>query len=200
MKRPTEIESESQDEDALHPADLTHPGGVERLLATARKIYDKTKRAEKTLLDDRIEIGRILLRLKALVGHGGFIKSVIDWESRGLLNFGLKTAERAMAYADLHAQGKLDSVSNLAEAEGIRKAGMAKNKKAESDAKTDDDNDPQPSSSGKLKLPTKKARQRAQILSQTALDECREYEAETKRLVIEELIEILTTELERCTE
>ena len=196
MKIPSEFESESQGEDALHPTDLAHSGDVDRLLATARKLFGKTKRAERALLDDRIEIGRILLRLKDLVGHGGFIKSVVDWETKELLNFGLKTAERAMAYADLHAQGKFDNVSNLAEAESIRKAERAKKKNAENaDTEEDGANADPP-----LKLSRAKAKQKAQILSKNALEECREYETETKRLVIEELIEILTTELERCTE
>ena len=177
------------------------PENVDRLLASARDLYSKAKRAEKALLDDRIEIGRILLQLKELVGHGSFIQSVTHWETQGLLNFSLRTAERAMAYAELHAQGKFDSVSNLAEAEGIRKAECAKKKAAKEAAKeaadtNRNDDNPDPPPAPPLRLSRAKAKQKAQILSKAALQECCSYEVDSKRLVIEELIELLTQELE----
>ncbi|TAE92033.1 MAG: DUF3102 domain-containing protein [Verrucomicrobia bacterium] len=168
---------------------------IKELLQSACELFNKVKPMEQTLLADRIEIGRILKKLKDLVGHGNFMKSVDDWVKSNMLNFSLKTAERAMAYATLHEQGKIEGVSNLAEAEEIRQ--REKQAKSQSKAASEESQSNQTSPPA-LKLTTTSAKQKAVMMSKAALKECENYDKESKRILIEELIEILNKELESC--
>jgi hypothetical protein len=174
---------------------------INELISEADHLYKQSEATEHDLLKQRIEVGVLLLRLKEEVGHGNFLKDLKRWIGERRLNFSYATANRAMAYAGLDADGKLSTVKNLAEAERIRKA-EAKRKKAEGNAaKAAEDNEtgesePPP----QAKLDRAKALQKAQGLAKPAIEECRSYEIETRIVVLEELIELLTEELDKITE
>jgi len=174
---------------------------INELISKADHLYKQSEATEHDLLKQRIEVGGLLLRLKEEVGHGNFLKDLKRWIGERRLNFSYATANRAMAYAGLDADGKLSSVKNLAEAERIRKA-EAKRKKAERNAaKTAEDNDAgEPEPPPQAKLDRAKALQKAQGLAKPAIEECRSYEIETRIVVLEELIELLTEELDKITE
>jgi hypothetical protein len=175
---------------------------INELISKADHLYKQSEATEYELLKQRNEVGVLLLRLKEEVGHGNFLKDLKRWIGERKLNFSYATANRAMAYAGLDADGKLSSVKNLAEAERIRKA-EAKRKKAERNAaKAAEDNEtgePEPPPP-QAKLDRAKALQKAQGLAKPAIEECRSYEIETRIVVLEELIELLTEELDKITE
>jgi hypothetical protein len=179
------------------------PENIDVLLAAAKKLYDGARRKETALLTERIEIGGILIKLKAEVGHGNFIRKFREWVALGKLNFSLSIGDRAMAYAELADAGKLRTVRNLAEAERVRKAEAARKKAEKKAAMAAEDNkvggaeaEQQPPA----KLTKEQAICRAQFLAKPAFDECRSYEVETRIVVLEELIELLTEEFEKLTE
>ena len=174
---------------------------INELISKADHLYKQSEGTEHDLLKQRIEVGVLLLRLKEEVGHGNFLKDLKRWIGERRLNFSYATANRAMAYAGLDADGKLSSVKNLAEAERIRKA-EAKRKKAErSAAKAAADNETsEPEPPPQAKLDRANALQKAQGLAKPAIEECRSYEIETRIVVLEELIELFTEELDKITE
>lgn len=139
---------------------------INDLVVKAQALHSRSMVTEKELVDQRTEFGSILVELKGIVGHGNFLTAFKKWQHEEKIHFSLKTAERAMAYAELKAAGKLDSVSNLAEAERIRKA-EAQRKKAERNAAraAADNETSEPEPPPEAKLDRAKALQKAQGLA-----------------------------------
>jgi len=183
---------------------------IDEMLQSAAKIYSQSLATSRELLYQRVELGRVLIRLKDAVGHGNFIPEFKNWAKAGRIGFSLKTAQRAMAYAKMEAAGKFvddaknDIVSNLAEAERLRKAEAAKKKEEnnmsaevaqvseqESDGITDD--------AGPVTLKKSQIGPQAKKLARPILEECKEYDGDTQTKLLEELIELLTEELEKCS-
>ena len=178
-------------------AELSKQACIDELLAKATKLYSRFRRKERELLKERIEIGEILIRLKKEVGHGNFLDKLRQWIALKQLNFCYATANRAMAYAKLEAAGKLSSVRNLAEAEGVRKAEAKQKKQEEQDGdgakKGDDGDDQDPVTLKKSQIGPK-----AKVFVRSLIENCRSYDTESKVGLLEEVIELLTMELEQC--
>lgn len=168
---------------------------VNDLVAKADLLFKASGATEKKLLDQRIEVGGILVELKGIVGHGNFLTAFKKWQHDGKINFSVKTGERAMAYADLKAAGKFDTLANLAEAERIRKDEAAKKNAEKRAAKTGDE---EPGEPPPPKLTQPQIAVKARQLVKPALKECQGYDAGSQRLLLEEMIEILTEQLESC--
>jgi hypothetical protein len=191
----------------VKPAHLPPPSDesrIDTLLVKAGDLYKQSEATDKLLLDQRVELGRVLIELKEEVGHGNFIEAFHNWSRAGRIDFSLKTGERAMAYAELEGQGKfvdaakIDIVTNLADAERLRKAEAA-GKKAEKRAATTAENeegdtgidDDVPVTLTKLQINCK-----ASQFATPVIEACRGYDVDTKRELIEEIIELLTKQLE----
>lgn len=112
-----------------------------------------------------------------------------------------------MAYAALEKAGKfvdnakIDLVSNLAEAERLRKVEAAR-KKAEKEAALKAEVSAQESEVTvddvvAVKLKKSQIGPRAKKLAMPLLEECRGYDEDTKTKLLEELIDLLTQELEK---
>jgi hypothetical protein len=192
--------SHAEEADEKSSDEPSAPANIDVLLAAAKKLYDGARRKEKALLTERIEIGGILIKLKAEVGHGNFIRRFREWVALEKLNFSLSIGDRAMAYAELADAGKLRTVRNLAEAERVRKDEVARKKAEKKAARAAEDGDaveteqPPPA-----KLTKEQALRRAQFLAKPALDECRGYDVETRITVLEEIIEVLAAEHKKIT-
>jgi hypothetical protein len=169
---------------------------VDELLAAADSLHNQMAQSERELLAKRLELGVILLKLKEEVGHGNFMKEFVKWSDAKKVSFGLKTAQRSMAYAKLKEEGKFDSVSNLTEAERLRCAEVAE-KKAEKKAEKQKNKPTGMESQTACSLKKPQINGRALQLAKPLLDECAEYELESKRALLEEVIELLTVELEQ---
>ena len=194
------------------PPNPPDPARIDELLAEAKKLYGKEREAENTALTQRIEMGRVLNRLKHEVGHGYFMKKFSEWQALKQINFSLKTGQGAMAYAELEADGKFAAVSNLADAERVRKAEAAK-KKAEKEKaeKREGEAEGQPSpgngedqgegnTSALPKLKKPQIGHKVKLLAEPILKEFASYEPATKASLLEELIELLSEEYEKTTE
>ena len=188
------------------PTPSSDESRVDTLVVKADKLYKESEKTRKQLLDQRVELGRVLNELKDAVGHGKFIDAFKDWNKTGKISFCLKTAQRAMAYAVIEEQGKfvnaakIDIVSNLADAERIRKAEAKKAKDAEKAAKQETatpENEPGAGGEDLRTLPKSQINTKAGQIIKPLLDECDAYDAETKRELLEELIELLTKKLEQ---
>lgn len=180
-------------------------GRVDSLLAEADSLYKASEGTRRQLLYQRVALGRVLVELKAAVGHGKFIEAFKNWSKAGRIGFSLKTAERAMAYAEDEGKGKyvneakIDIVSNLADAERLRKAGSKSRKDVEAakgQETTPKENAPPNSDEKLVSLPPSKIKSVATELVEPLLNKFNAYDAETKRELLEELIEQLTQELE----
>jgi hypothetical protein len=159
-------------------------------------LHAKSRDTEKELLEQRVELGRILLELKQEVGHGNFMASFAKWVEDDRINFSLKTAQRAMSYAELDADGKFDSVSNLAEAERVVQAERQAHKQ-ESQSGTDTPADEEATPQAPASLPRSRIGATVLQMARPLIREFNGYEPATRRLLLEELIELLTAEHER---
>jgi len=190
---------------ASPPGDRSNPNStlesenesaVDPLLTQVSLLYNKSKCKEGELLAERIEIGSLLLRLKEKVGHGNFLKQFKEWIESGKVDFSYATANRAMSYAELDSEGKLSTVQNLADAEKVRRAlkeGESKKAKANT-AETEDVADEGPAEAlDQIQVKTK-----AWQIAKPTLEECHGFESKTRELLLEELIEIFTEELNKC--
>ena len=177
---------------------------INGLLKSAKKLYSQSKATDRKLLYQRVELGRVLIELKTVVGHGNFIEEFKKWSQEERIGFSLKTGQRAMAYSEMESGGKFvdadknDIVSNLADAERLRKdeAEIKKNagKKSASDGDAEGGDD-----QGDAPVTLKKSQigPNAKALARPLIMECRGYDGESKQALLEELIELLAKELER---
>jgi hypothetical protein len=187
------------------PSSRTDLSTVDDLLKTAAKIYSQSLVTRRTLLYERVELGRVLIQLKDAVGHKYFMAEFHKWIKSGRIGFSLKTGQRAMAYAELEKDGKFvddaknDIVSNLAEAERLRKVEAARKKAEQKEADESSEQD-SVDSGDDAKLVTLKDSQigpKAKKLAMPLFEECRGYDGDTRTKLLEELIELLSEELEK---
>lgn len=199
---PAELEPPASNTEATSGSG-TNAASVDELLQSAEELFKQSEKTRRTLLYQRVELDRVLTQLKEAVGHGTFISEFKNWVKSGRISFSLRTGERAMAYAELEAAGKFvdddrnDIVSNLAEAERLRKAAEAE-KKAKKDA-SDQKSDGKADDAGPVTLNRSQISTKAKKLARPLLDECRGYDGDIKTELLEELIELLTEELEKCS-
>lgn len=182
---------------------------IDEMLQSAAKIYSQSLATSRELLYQRVELGRVLIRLKDAVGHGNFIPEFKNWAKAGRIGFSLKTGQRAMAYAEMEAAGKFvddaknDIVSNLADAERLWKAEAAKKKTekeaAEAAQVSEQEPDGRTDDAGPVTLKKSQIGPQAKKLARPILEECKEYDGDTQTKLLEELIELLTEELEKCS-
>ena len=201
---------------------------IEKLLDQISSLYDQIQQSRKEQLAQGITLGGVLKQLKDAAGRGKFESAVRRWISEGRLKFkSHKTAERYMAYHTLQQGGKFtdefknDRVSSLADAERIRtienakkkrrkqleEAWSAKNAKSTESprvlAKKADRGKPGEKGNEGVPLPALKHSQiqsHAQKYSKPASEDFAEFELETRRLLLEEVVETHTKELETLTE
>jgi hypothetical protein len=193
---------------------------INELLESAGEIYKQSGATARKLLYERVELGRVLIRLKNEVDYGDFLTTFKLWTEEGRIPFSLKTGQRSMAYAELADSGKFvdanknDIVSNHADAERLRKAEAAEAKRPrkaeEVETKTgegtstvlnsteggEDDNY---QSDAPMTLKESQIVPKAKSLVRPLIEECRSYDGKSKQVLLEELIELLTEELERCS-
>jgi hypothetical protein len=194
---------------------LTSEERINELLASAGELYKQSGVTARKLLNERVELGRVLIRLKDVVGYGNFLDAFKQWTEEGKIPFSLKTGHRAMSYAKLEGAGKfvdtngLDIVTNLADAERLRKVEAAEaerlhkakeaKKNAEETPPTEEDGEDDSDHDAPAELKKSQIRPKAKTLVRPLIEACCGYDSKSKQVLLEELIELLTEEYEKCS-